>query len=515
MSAQAQKRCGIWLHITSLNGNHGCGTIGKDAFRFIDLLFRSGISIWQILPVNPVRSIFNYSPYSPASSFAGNPLLIDETQLIREYALDPSLLDLFPDTGNAEHCLFPQREKALNTLLWLAYDKAFQITSAKEEYQTFLKHNAYWLEDYSLFETISSSLNSSDWRKWPSELAKRRSDSMHLFMLGNNRTIQWHYFVQFIFHQQWTRLKNHCLKNRLSLLGDIPIYTHFDSADVWANQTIFDIESQSLQANFVAGVPPDYFSAEGQLWGNPLYKWFDSDKLKNDTVAWWEKRFRRALDLYDMIRIDHFRAFESYWAVPATHKSAKDGFWLPGPGLAFFHEMNKRLMTPLPFIAEDLGIITDKVHALRDELKLPGMKIFQFAIDGNLNHPYLPHNLDTRPWFFYLGTHDNNTTRGWLENELSDHQRQFLNDYISTSDEKSEVWKMIDTALASSALTVMLSPCDLLELPKEARLNIPGKASGNWTWKLSGQKLDDVFGHLHGLCRKHHRSFMSCEKNSK
>ncbi len=501
-----KRSCGIWLHITSLNGNRGCGTMGKEAFDFIDLLSQSGISIWQILPINPVRSVFHHSPYSPASSFAGSPLLIDEESIIREYTLDPKALSSFPDTSESNQCKFQERWESLKTLLWLAFDKAETDLASNTEFQHFLNENKYWLEDYALFEALSDCLSTSDWKQWPMPLSRRDENAILEFRKKNDRLIHWHRFVQFIFQTQWTRLKEYCNRLQIQILGDIPIYPHFDSADVWANSDIFEIDSETMEPIRVAGVPPDYFSEDGQLWGNPLYRWFDNDGLVQNTITWWNNRLKRAFLLFSLLRIDHFRAFESYWAVSAEQKSAKVGSWQIGPGLPFFREMKKRLSNDLPLIAEDLGIITEEVEMLRDKLGIPGMKIFQFAFGGDENHPYLPHTLDERPWYYYLGTHDNNTTHGWFNFELSADQKKRVEKYVSSSDQTTLVWKMIDLALSSRAQTVVLSIPDLLEYSQSARLNIPGRAAGNWVWKLSREQLGPAFSHLQALNKKHNRS---------
>jgi len=503
---QFKHSCGIWHHITSLNGKRGCGTLGVEANEFVNMLSESGVSIWQILPINPVRSIFNFSPYSPASSFAGNPLLLDEERIVKENNLDPSVLSFFPDTQNSSKCMFQERWKALNKLLWLAYDRVEDSLSYNKQFQKFVTNNHFWLEDYAIFETLTDTFNSSDWRSWPNQFSKRDNSALNDFRHDNLRIINWYRYVQYLFQVQWDSLKNLCKIKKVKIFGDIPIYPHFDSSDVWSNISVFQIDQDTLHPTQVAGVPPDYFSEEGQLWGNPLYQWFNHEKLQQQTLFWWNERLKRSFSLYDFLRIDHFRAFESYWSVPSDQKNARSGIWEKGPGIDFFKEIEKKLGPDLPIIAEDLGIITEQVNQLRMDLDIPGMKIFQFAFGTDVNHPYLPHNIQDQPCFFYLGTHDNNTTNGWLSNELSSKQKLEVEKYVSQSDQQTLVWKMIDVALSSKARIVILSVADILEYSDFARLNIPGKATGNWVWKVTGVDLYPALSELHKLIVKSHRT---------
>lgn len=500
------RSCGIWLHITALPGKRGCGTMGREAYDFSKTLAEAGQSIWQILPLHPVRSIFNNSPYSPASCFAGNPLLIDELQLLDKFHVSADCLTEFPDTQALDRCAWDERRLALYKLLWRIFDLAEPALEQNDDFLSFCRDAGGWLDDYALFESIADQLRSSDWRNWPDGLKTRHQDTLDEFRETHRREIAWHRFVQYLFFDQWQALRAHCNGLGVHLLGDMPLYGQFDSADVWAHPEVYEIDSASLQPTYVAGVPPDYFSQDGQLWGNPLYRWFEGDELHAPTVAWWRNRLAWALRQTDMVRIDHFRGIESYWAVPAAARTAREGSWRKGPDIKFFSALSDTLGELPALVAEDLGIITPAVEELRDRIGLPGMKILHFAFSGGDDHPYLPHNLDDRPWVLYLGTHDNNTSSGWLEDELSPGERQRVEDYVAWSREPSTVWRLIETALASKARTVLLSVCDLLEYGREARFNVPGMATGNWSWKLSGQDLRPVFSHLAELCRRHGRS---------
>lgn len=502
---ESVRRSGIWLHLTALPGNRGCGTMGPEAFDFASRLAEAGQTVWQILPLHPVRSIFNHSPYSPASCFAGNPLLIDEAQLVAEYGLPADGLAAFPDTCGLDRCAWEERWQALQGLLWQAFDQVEPKLGEHPAFQLFCREAEGWLDDYALFESIADQQKSSDWRRWPLELRRRDGAVLREFTHNHARQIAWYRFVQYLFFSQWQRLRHHCNSLGVQLLGDMPLYGQFDSADIWAHPEVYEIDADTLQPTFVAGVPPDYFSEDGQLWGNPLYRWFNGEDLHIPAVDWWRQRLAWALKQTDLVRIDHFRGLEAYWSIPAQAKTAKEGSWRKGPDMALFEALTDVLGEKPPLVAEDLGIITPAVELLRDRLELPGMKIMQFAFGGGDDHPYLPHNLDDRPWVLYLGTHDNNTTAGWLENELTPSQRERVLDYASWSHEAGPVWRLIETAVASSARLVLLSVTDLLEYGREARFNVPGQAVGNWSWKLSGQDLGTVLRRLADICRRHQR----------
>ncbi len=501
----SQRSCGIWMHVTALPGSHGCGTMGPDAFEFAETLAAAGLNLWQVLPLHPVRSVFNFSPYSPASCFAGNPLIIDEKELVSDYALSTDCFSSFPDTKELDRCVWNARMEAMKNLLWKTFDQIEADLHRLIPYQNFCTEAKSWLDDYALFETIADHFRTSDWRQWPFPFRKRNSVETTDFSEKYERKVNWYKFVQYTFFAQWQKLHRHCGSLGVRLLGDMPLYGQFDSADVWAHPEVFEMDPDTLQPVSVAGVPPDYFSQDGQLWGNPLYRWFEDGNLFAPTIEWWRRRMVWALKLTDQIRIDHFRGIESFWSIPAEAVSAREGTWKKGPDFSLFESMQDLLGDHPPLVAEDLGIITPEVEHLRDRLGLPGMKILQFAFSGGDNHPYLPHNLDSRPWVLYLGTHDNNTTSGWLEEELSAAERQKVDAYISWSHESTPVWKLIETAVASTAATVILSINDLLEYGSETRFNVPGIASGNWSWKLARQDIKPSLRRLSDLCARHNR----------
>jgi 4-alpha-glucanotransferase len=499
------RHSGVWLHLTALPGKRGCGTLGPEAFDFANKLAQAGQTVWQILPLHPVRSIFNHSPYSPASCFAGNPLLIDEAALVAEYHLPDDGLASFPDTRGLDHCRWAERWDALKNLLWQIFDRIEADLPNRDDFQVFCREAAGWLDDYAIFEGIVDELKSSDWRSWPLDLRRRDDKALNEFKATHAREIAWHRWVQFIFFTQWQNLRLHCNNLGIRLLGDMPLYGQFDSADIWAHPDVYEIDPATLQPTAVAGVPPDYFSEDGQLWGNPLYHWFEGDGLHGPTVTWWRQRLTWALKQTNLVRIDHFRGLEAFWSIPASARTAKEGTWRKGPDIALFEALKDILGEKPPLVAEDLGIITPEVERLRDRLGLPGMKIMHFAFGGGDDHPYLPHNLEDRPWVLYLGTHDNTTTLAWLSDELRPAELQRVEDYVAWSHEGSLVWRLIETAAASRAGLVLFSVTDLLEYGREARFNVPGQAVGNWSWKLSGQDLSPVLNRLGEICRRHRR----------
>lgn len=480
--------------------------MGAAAFQFVEMLAEAGLTVWQVLPLHPVRSVFGFSPYSPASCFAGNPLLIDEEKLIAEYGLPAEYLNDFPDTTRSDQCSWDERLKALKELFWRIYQRLEVDLPQQDAYQSFCAEAAGWLDDYALYETLVHHLGTSDWRQWPQSFRNREAEEIRAFGQRHAREINWQKFVQYTFFSQWQNLRRHCRRLGVRLLGDMPLYGQFDSSDVWSHPEVFEMDASTRQPSVVAGVPPDYFSQDGQFWGNPLYRWFDGDALHPPTVDWWRKRMAWALQQTDLIRIDHFRGLESYWAIPAKASSARQGSWRKGPNMAFFDSLRDILGDTPPLIAEDLGIITAEVELLRDRQNLPGMKILHFAFGGGDDHPYLPHNFDSRPWLLYLGTHDNNTTAGWLEEELSESEKEKVEAYVSWSREDSLIWKLIETAVTSSAQTVLLSINDLMEYGSETRFNVPGRANNNWSWKLTHQDIMPVLNRLGALCRRHNRT---------
>jgi 4-alpha-glucanotransferase len=479
---------GILLHPTSLPGDYGIGTLGRDAIKFIDFLAKARQKIWQILPLNPTG--FADSPYQCFSSIAGNPLLIDPELLVAEGFLeadDPEpLTDLQEgrvNYGQVTRLKYPLLKKA-----FLGYQaKAGQ--NEKERYQRFLENNSYWLNDYAMFMALKEQFGQKPWYQWDEGLKMKAEDVLQPYYMVLQDKIEFQKFLQYLFFKQWMGVKDYAHQRSIRIIGDIPLYVAHDSADAWANPDIFQFDSKKDPVA-VGGVPPDYFSLTGQLWGNPLYRW---EKLAEDGYKWWINRIKDNLVLYDMIRIDHFRGLAAYWAVPYGEKTAINGKWIPCPGKSLLTALQKEF-GELPIIAEDLGVITPDVVELRDSFGLPGMKILQFAFDSNEANDYLPYNYP-KNCVVYTGTHDNDTVMGWYSGAKKE-DKKLVMDYLH-SDGKELHWDFIRLAWASVASLAITPAQDLLGLANDARMNLPGTTVNNWMWRLkSGQLTDDLAAKL-------------------
>jgi 4-alpha-glucanotransferase len=481
---------GILLHITSLPGEHGSGDLGVESRNFADFLERSGQSYWQILPHNPVCGHLGYSPYLSPSTFAGNPNFISLEELRNESWVNPESIPT-PSNSSSDFADFKNTETLIDTtlrLLHVQFEKADDET--KSDFRLYCSNEKWWLDDYSFFMALSDRFKTMQWTEWPREIALREKKAMSRHHAELENEIGYYSFVQFIFDKQWKKWKEYCNAKNIRIIGDLPIYVGFDSADCWSNPDVFDLDQDTLKPNEVAGVPPDYFSPTGQRWGNPLYKWFGKkNSLHEPTVSWWLKRIRSAFNRTDMVRIDHFRAFENYWAIPVTEKTAEKGEWKQGPSHEFFERMKMEL-GELPLIAEDLGIITPEVEDLRDDLALPGMKILQFAFDGNPKNSYLPHNIENPNCVMYTGTHDNDTTNGWYYcQDMNDDRKRIIRRYMRCFDDDAFHLKLAAYAFSTVARLVILPMQDILGYGREFRMNVPGTANGNWLWKLRSKSL--------------------------
>jgi 4-alpha-glucanotransferase len=478
---QGRRKCGVLLHPTSLPGPGGIGSLGKECRWFIDMLCRAGQSLWQVLPLGPAA--YGNSPYSCYSAFAGNPLLIDLDALAAEGDIGAASMQ---SDFSAERVDFPGVENYKFTLLKYAADSFLTGTSGddarKQEFLQFCDTTP-WLNDYALFMAVKEAHHGKSWRQWPAGIARRSAEALDDYSASLSPAIGMHKYIQWQFFRQWQKVKAYANSNGIEIIGDIPIFIAYDSADVWANPRMFHLDEEGRPL-VVAGVPPDYFSKTGQLWGNPLYNW---ETMAFHGFDWWVERLKFALDLYDQVRIDHFRGFEAYWEVPATEKTAVNGRWVKGPGEALFKALIDAL-GPLPLIAEDLGVITPDVEALRDRFGFPGMKILQFAFGSGPDNSYLPHNIQ-RHSVIYPGTHDNDTSTGWFT-LLPSKDRQHVLDYLNTGGGEI-AWDLIRAALASVADTALIPIQDILALGSPARMNIPGSAEGNWTWRFKCEDLSD------------------------
>ena len=504
-----KRSSGLLMHITSLPGKHGIGTMGKEAYEFVDLLKQGGQKYWQVLPFGPVSSDFGYSPYSSLASFAGNYFFINleilqKEEWMRNYILSDLPVDEtndFVDFETTGSYKLPLLKKAAENFFKYANEKI------KEEFYGFCQTSGWWLDDYSLFMSIALHYKNFDWSTWNKDIRLRTPGALKEWKEKLAVEVDFHKFVQYIFYKQWVSLKTYANKNGIRIIGDIPIYVNFDSAEAWANPSIFQLDETTLRPVKVSGVPPDYFSPTGQRWGNPLYNWRENGKLKQETMEWWNKRFKHMFTYFDTIRLDHFRGIESYWSIPATERTAVKGQWEKGPGIDFFKMMNNG-HKKLPIIAEDLGFITPPVEKLRDQLKLPGMKILQFAFDFNNKNPYLPHNYTTTNCIVYTGTHDNNTTNGWFyEQDIDEKTRNYIMKYLRLNHRDEFHWQFISLALNSIADLAIFPTQDILGYAGKFRMNRPGKTENNWRWKLTrGRLTPEIMQRLKNLCIMYNRA---------
>lgn len=472
MDVFERRRAGILLHPTSLPGAAGNGDLGPDAYRFVDFLVDSGIGLWQTLPLGPTHE--DLSPYQCLSVHAGNFRLISLQMLVDLGWLDVAELDPEQDVD-------AQRKVRL-----VAAHNGFRSRANDDErqaYARFVEEHAHWLDDFALYQSLRDEYGGRAWYEWPQAVRDRQPEALAQQRRRLAGAIEQVRFEQFLFNRQWKQLRHYANDRGVLLFGDIPIFVAHDSAEVWAHREWFTVDAQG-RLEKVAGVPPDYFSETGQLWGNPLYRW---DVLQADGFKCWVERIRSQMEMFDLVRIDHFRGFEAYWEVDAHAETAAGGHWVKAPGTAFFETLKQEL-GELPLVAEDLGVITEEVTELRRRFGLPGMKILQFAFDGSSQNPYLPHNHEVMS-VVYTGTHDNNTSLGWYQ-DLADEQRSFVRHYLGDSGEPMP-WLLVRVALASVARLAVIPMQDVLGLDGAHRMNVPGIADGNWRWRFQWEQLQD------------------------
>jgi 4-alpha-glucanotransferase len=481
-----ERLSGVLLHVTSLPSHGGVGDFGPAAYAFVDFLVTAKQRLWQVLPLNPTG--YGSSPYSALSAFAGNPLLISLEFLARDgWIAWERLNDLPGNDGKADFgAAFEKKQPLIEEAAANFLDRAGD--ELRQWFQKFCQDNISWLTDYAMFNVLRRANGYASWHEWPEEFAMRDSAALTRLMNDKGRELAIEQVIQFFFSEQWCGLRAYCTERKVKLLGDVAIFVSYDSADVWTHPEIFQLD-EKRQPLRVSGVPPDYFSPTGQRWGNPLYNWA---LLQEHGFDWWVARIRRSLALYDSIRLDHFRGFEAYWSIDASEPTALNGQWVKAPGQALFARL-KEIFGELPFVAEDLGLITIEVDELRDFFGFPGMRILQFGFADRGGHMYLPHRYIPNT-VTYTGTHDNNTTLGWWIEDVTPVERANVQTYLQEIDADGEiVWAMIRAAARSVANLCIFPLQDLLHLGSEARMNRPGDGQGNWTWRYKPDALHPDF----------------------
>ncbi|HEX3084983.1 MAG TPA: 4-alpha-glucanotransferase [Pyrinomonadaceae bacterium] len=486
----AKRASGILLHPTSLPSPFGIGDLGEEARAFIDFLHQAGQTLWQVLPLTPTG--YGDSPYQSISAFAGNTLLIDPRALVADgLLLSDEVSEAFIDSDRVD---FEAARSVKGELLNQAFARFRDQESASiaSEFAAFCLQSAWWLDNYALFSAVKTANGNREWTAWDAQLAFRDSHAVSQALTDLADEITRQKFFQFLFFRQWQALRDYARERGVSIIGDLPLFVAHDSADVWALRHLFKLNDEG-RPTVVAGVPPDYFSETGQLWGNPLYDW---ENLRATNFEWWIDRVRWSLELFDIVRIDHFRGFVACWEIPAGDATAQNGRWVETPGRELFAALKSKL-GDLPIIAENLGVITPEVENLRDEFVFPGMRVLQFAFGGDATNDHLPHN-HTRDSVVYTGTHDNNTTIGWFAS-LGNEEREYALRYLDT-DGREINWELIREAMASVATLAIVPMQDVLGLDHEARMNLPASEHGNWSWRMklnavqneTVQRLKDV-----------------------
>jgi 4-alpha-glucanotransferase len=485
-----ERSSGLLLHISSLPSYGGIGDFGPAAYAFADFLAAAKQRLWQVLPLSPTG--YGNSPYAALSAFAGNPSLISLEKLVDAGWLTGDRIAGLP--GNTGNVRFEEVEQRKWPLLVEAAKNFLAHHDDQQwgRFQRFREENAFWLPDYVRYTVLRQKFHSGAWSSWPKELAYREPAAMMQLQQESRDELEIQQAIQFAFDEQWKALRAYCTERDIQFIGDIAIFVNFDSADVWTHPEIFELR-EDLSPIRVAGVPPDYFSQTGQRWGNPLYKW---DVLEARGFDWWVDRMRRAHSLYDIIRLDHFRGFEAFWAIPDEDDTAIHGEWVKAPGDKLFTVLREKL-GPLPLIAEDLGLITREVDHLREQFDLPGMRILQFGFGDRASHNYLPHRYVTNT-VVYTGTHDNDTTLGWWQHGTTENERTSVFEYLNPSP-NDVVWSLIRTASTSVADVCLFPVQDVLVLGSEARMNTPSTPENNWTWRMAPDALQS--GHAQGLAQ--------------
>lgn len=473
---------GVIMHISSLPGKYGIGTFGEEAYKFGDFLKEAGQKYWQILPLGPTS--FGDSPYQSFSAFAGNPYFIDFDLLRKDGLLEKEDYESVDFGSNEEDIdygiIFRNKMKVLR--------KAYENSKSKDikELKLFIEEEDAWLDDYALYMSVKNSFDLRSWQTWDEDIRLRKPEAMFKYKEELKDDISYWKFLQFEFFKQWTKLKTYLNELGIEIIGDMPIYVAEDSADVWANPDAFMLDKETLRPLKVAGCPPDIFSATGQLWGNPIYDW---NHMEKDRYKWWIDRIRQSFKIYDVLRIDHFKGFESYWSIPYGDKTAENGEWVKGPGIKVFNAI-KDALGDVNIIAEDLGTLTEETIKLRNDTGYPGMKILTFAFDSDYNNPFLPHNYD-KNFIVYTGTHDNDTVRGWMEKTGEKEYVEKAIEYLKLTEEEGYSWGFIRSAWSSVADIAIAQMQDFLDLGNSARMNLPSTLGINWRWRMKARAYDN------------------------
>ncbi len=482
-----KRGAGVLMHVSSLPSEFGIGDLGPEAKRFVDFLSRNLQKYWQLLPLNPVEEANAYSPYSSCSSMAGNTLLISVERLVNIGLLHKEDLDAYKMLST-DKVNYPQAIEIKRNLLEKAWENFVLKEDALLNFKNFCKRERHWIDDYALYILLKEKMNGKPWYKWPDEYKFRKLEALNSFEVEHEERLNKEKWFQYCFFRQWKALRYYCNAQGIQLIGDLPFYVSYDSVDVWSNPKMFCLD-ENLEMAGMAGVPPDYFNADGQLWGMPVYNW---EALKETNYAWWLSRIRKNLEMYDLLRLDHFRAFSSYWELPAGEKTAINGQWKNGPGEHLFEVLEKEL-GKLPFIAEDLGDIDENVYRLRDKFMLPGMRVLQFAFGDDLSRSEnIPHNYTINS-VVYTGTHDNNTTLGWYRNELKANQQKNLQAYTVGVVNSQNINEIFTRLAYSSVSSIAILPMqDILRLGADARMNVPASVAGNWLWRIKLEQLLEI-----------------------
>jgi len=483
------------LHISSLPSKCGIGDMGPYAYAFVDFLAASGQKYWQILPLNPTDGINGNSPYSCSSAFAGNPLLISPEMMVIDGFLKAS--QLHPPLSPSETKVDYAAVGAFKEKIFLTAYRNFKKTHRPNDYELFVKEQQYWLDDFALFTVIKACQSGRSWNEWPKPLKTRQPAALEEFQRRHSADLERVKFIQYLFFRQWQKLKAYANGKNIAVIGDIPIYVNYDSVEVWRHPSYFKLDREG-EMKFISGCPPDYFSRTGQRWGNPVYNWAQLKRIK---YSWWTERIAHNLQMFDQLRIDHFRGFAGFWQIPAHEKLAVFGRWVKGPGASFFKVLARRFK-PLPIIAEDLGEITPDVIELMKKFGFPGMRVLMFAFNGDTANPHLPSNYPVNS-VAYTGTHDNNTIQGWYRQEAKAHEKANITHVLPVKFTMGNLhWAMIETLMRSRAATVIIPLPDCLGLRTEGRMNTPATKVNNWQWRMKASALTPALNRKIGRLTK-------------